>query len=401
VNEAALPDALPVTFPVTFPVREAVIVPAEKLPLASLATIALTELVLEAVVALFTTLPTVEMVASLESTIPALALMLESVTTPAANTVAPWVPVTFPTRGPVNEAALPEVFPVREAVIVPAEKLPLTSLATIALTVLALVAVVAELATLPTVEIVASLESTIPALVFIIELMTTPGAITVADCAPVTFPARDPVKEVVLPEVFPTREAVIKLAVKLPPASLATIDDAVLLSVAVVALLATFPELISVLSLLSDIEALAFISPSTITPLLIVVAVGGPLTSLSNSPVSSPPLPEPPPCVLGSVFVIDRVMSIWGIYLFIQKFSYFSRQVFLGFGLPLQLYQVFLLLWGSRLISGLLSLLSLLWGVALVLGCIGHLHAPRMACYVFGIRTDPLWFVFSQTSLLE
>ena len=43
------------------------------------------------------------------------------------------------------------------AVIVPAEKFPLASLATVALAALALVAVVAELATFPDVDIVASI----------------------------------------------------------------------------------------------------------------------------------------------------------------------------------------------------------------------------------------------------
>ena len=69
------------------------------------------------------------------------------------------VPVNVPpVRGRSNDAC-----PVRLAVMVPAEKLPDASRATIALAVLALVAVVAELATLPVVEIVASLVSTIPA----------------------------------------------------------------------------------------------------------------------------------------------------------------------------------------------------------------------------------------------
>jgi hypothetical protein len=53
--------------------------------------------------------------------------------------------------------------PVRFAVIVPAEKLPEASRATIALTVLALVAVVAELDTLPAVAMVASLVSAMAA----------------------------------------------------------------------------------------------------------------------------------------------------------------------------------------------------------------------------------------------
>ena len=47
--------------------------------------------------------------------------------------------------------------PLKAAVMVPAEKLPLAALATMALAVSALVAVVAELATFPDVDIVASI----------------------------------------------------------------------------------------------------------------------------------------------------------------------------------------------------------------------------------------------------
>src|SRR5207244_6355333 len=54
-------------------------------------------------------------------------------------------------------------FPHKLAVMVPAEKLPDASRATMALAVFALVAVVAELATLPAVEIVANLVSAIAA----------------------------------------------------------------------------------------------------------------------------------------------------------------------------------------------------------------------------------------------
>ena len=75
--------ALPVTFPVTFPVRSpvtfpdivAVIVPALKFPLASLATMELAVFALVAVVALFDTLPAVAIVASFVSAIAALGLM--------------------------------------------------------------------------------------------------------------------------------------------------------------------------------------------------------------------------------------------------------------------------------------------------------------------------------------
>ena len=53
--------------------------------------------------------------------------------------------------------------PIKLAIIVPAEKLPDASRATIALAVLRLVAVVAEFATLPAVEIVANFVSAIAA----------------------------------------------------------------------------------------------------------------------------------------------------------------------------------------------------------------------------------------------
>ena len=54
--------------------------------------------------------------------------------------------------------------PLSAAVMVPAEKFPLASLATMALAVMALVAVVAEFDTFPDVDIVASIEfDTVPA----------------------------------------------------------------------------------------------------------------------------------------------------------------------------------------------------------------------------------------------
>ena len=81
------------------------------------------------------------------------------------TTVALCVPVTSPDNDPLKLVAVVAVvaLPLKFAVIVPAEKLPDASRATIALAVLALVAVVAEFATLPAVEIVANLVSTIAA----------------------------------------------------------------------------------------------------------------------------------------------------------------------------------------------------------------------------------------------
>src|SRR5438045_5623797 len=81
------------------------------------------------------------------------------------TTVALCVPVTSPDNDPEKLVAVVAVvaLPLKFAVIVPAEKLPDASRATIAFAVLVFVAVVAELATLPAVEIVASLVSTIAA----------------------------------------------------------------------------------------------------------------------------------------------------------------------------------------------------------------------------------------------
>jgi hypothetical protein len=81
------------------------------------------------------------------------------------TTVALCVPVTSPLNDPVKLVAVVAVvaFPDKFAVMVPAEKLPDESRATIALAVLRLVAVVAEFATLPAVLMVANFESVIAA----------------------------------------------------------------------------------------------------------------------------------------------------------------------------------------------------------------------------------------------
>jgi hypothetical protein len=137
--------------------------PAAKLPEASRATMALAVLALSAVVAELLTLPAVEMVASLVSTMAADALM-------SALTIAPVaIDVALPTEvmSPVRLALVVTVvavlaLPFNVAVIVPAEKLPDPSRATMADKVFKFVAVVAELLTLPAVLIVASLVSTCP-----------------------------------------------------------------------------------------------------------------------------------------------------------------------------------------------------------------------------------------------
>jgi hypothetical protein len=71
-------------------------------------------------------------------------------------------------------------FPDKDAVIVPAEKLPEASRATMADAVFALVAVVAELETLPAVEIVLSLVSAIePANMVLVTVPESPVVIAV------------------------------------------------------------------------------------------------------------------------------------------------------------------------------------------------------------------------------
>lgn len=82
--------------------------------------------------------------------------------------------MTSPEREPEKEVAeeavvAEEAFPLSEAVIVPAEKLPEASRATMALGVAEAVAVVAEFATFPAEETVWSLESGI-----VLEAMSLP-----------------------------------------------------------------------------------------------------------------------------------------------------------------------------------------------------------------------------------
>jgi hypothetical protein len=91
--------------------------------------------------------------------IAAAAFMSPSTIIPGVMVVTIPVLVMSPVRLPVMEVAVP----VRLAVIVPAEKLPDASRATIVELPAAEVAVVALLDTLPTVEIVASCVSRIPA----------------------------------------------------------------------------------------------------------------------------------------------------------------------------------------------------------------------------------------------
>ena len=80
-------------------------------------------------------------------------------------------------------------------------------------------------------------------------------------------------------DAAPVNAAVIVPAVKLPLASRATIADAVLALVAVVALLLTLPAVEMVLSLASAMAAEALISSLTITPAAMEVALPTEVTS--------------------------------------------------------------------------------------------------------------------------
>jgi hypothetical protein len=158
--------------PVTVPVRLAVIAPEVIVPLVL---IAVDPPIVPEVMALPLTFPAVETVARAESGRAAMAVFREMFALPSKFTpVAVTAPVNeialgvakvvavvvFPTTGPV---CVPAELPVRFAVIVPAEKFPEPSRATIVLITLALLAVVAELETFPAVAMVANFVSAIAA----------------------------------------------------------------------------------------------------------------------------------------------------------------------------------------------------------------------------------------------
>jgi hypothetical protein len=179
---------------VAAPFKVAVIVFAAKLPDASLLTIV--EGVLTFVAEFARAAP--------EATLVALDPPTE------ATTVEDCVPVTSPDSEPekfVAEVALPE----RVAVMMPAAKLPEASLLTIVEGVFEPVAAFARVAP----------EATL-------EALDPPTEVTtVADCVPVTSPAREPEK-LVVEEAFPIKFAVMVPAEKLPDASLLTRVEGVL-----------------------------------------------------------------------------------------------------------------------------------------------------------------------------
>src|SRR5262249_5533251 len=143
------------------------------------------------------------------------------------------------------------------AVIVPALKLPEPSLFTIAFGVLVAVAAFAAVVAKAT---------------FAADCPPTKDT-TVAPCVPVTSPANDPVKFVVLPAVvavvavvaLPFKFAVIVPALKFPDGSRDTIAFAVFAFVAVVAEFATLPAVVIVASFVSTMPAAGSTSALTIS----------------------------------------------------------------------------------------------------------------------------------------
>jgi hypothetical protein len=157
-----------------------------------------------------------------------------------------------------------DAFPVRAAVIVPAEKLLVASRATIVLAVLTAVAVVAVLATFPADEITAREESGSDVMDVARAILALPSKFTpVAVTAPVMEIAlgvcsteADEAFPVIVPDIGPLNcVAVIVPAVKFPDESRATMVLAMLALVAVVAVFATFPVEAIVANLVSAIAA--------------------------------------------------------------------------------------------------------------------------------------------------
>ena len=114
-----------------------------------------------------------------------------------------------------------DALPDNAAVIVPAVKLPLASLATIALAVFKFVAVVAELETLPAVEIVDSFESAIEPANMALVTLVAPIAVTPPDVI-VTSPVTAVLTQVV-PEAINKLAAVAVVEPNATPLILATV----------------------------------------------------------------------------------------------------------------------------------------------------------------------------------
>jgi hypothetical protein len=279
----------PETFPVTLPVNAAVIVPAVKLPEASLATIADAVLALVAFdVTVKVTAPELLNVVEPDNPVPEVAKVSVFASDPeneeAVQTPVALIVVAF--RNAVVETPVEFTFPANPptAVIVPALKLPDASLATIADAVLALVALLVTVkVAAPELLNVVDPERPVPETPIVRvfasdpeneEAVQTPVALSVVAL-------RNAAVETPVAFMFPANPptAVIVPALKLPDASLATIADAVLALVAVVALLDTLPAVAMVANFVSAIAAEALMSASTITPAAIAVALPTDVTS--------------------------------------------------------------------------------------------------------------------------
>jgi hypothetical protein len=203
VKEVAEPAVVAVVALVAFPERVAVMVPAEKLPLASRFTIVFA---------------VEDEVAELAAETPE-AIELADCPPTEPTTVEDCVPVTSPERLPVKDVdEVAEVaFPAKLAVITLAEKLPFASLRTMRLAVAEAVAEFAALAPDATEDA---------------ERPPTEDT-TVADWVPVTSPVKFPVKEAAefADVAFPDKFAVTTLAAKLPFESRITIRLGVLVEV--------------------------------------------------------------------------------------------------------------------------------------------------------------------------
>jgi hypothetical protein len=159
----------PLTLPVTLPTKEAVIVPAVKLPVPSL----------------ITSVPGVLIEAALPTSTVAAAIA-EAVCPPTwPTTVVLWLPVTSPAKLPVKlivvvELVDVEALPFKLAVIVPAAKLPAESLST------------RELGTL--LDVAVSIKITAAA---IADADWPPTKLTVVVVAPGPVPETSPIRDVI------------------------------------------------------------------------------------------------------------------------------------------------------------------------------------------------------------
>src|SRR5580658_1171029 len=204
---------------VALPLKFAVIVPAEKLPELSRATIALGVLVLVAVVAEFATLPAVEIVANFESAIAAAGSISALTINELDNNPAA---LLCTTPAALNGVIVAELLITSSVMLIkPAAKLPLASRFIIVLAVSRLVAAFA---------------STVAAATFAAVCPPT-KLTTVALCVPVTSPLNDPVKLVAVVAVvaLPLKFAVIVPAAKLPDESRTTMSFGLLVLVPSVA----------------------------------------------------------------------------------------------------------------------------------------------------------------------